>query len=531
MSRLLPLALHSCLLLPAGACALGDASGTDSSEQDPFASTWDVTSDEPFPGTVAGELTIPPSGSARLTLRLENARFTALPEACAPSPIVTKRSWISADHTTLHCELVASEDDRTVGFTAVAVSPEGDPLSGTVRVTEEGDDPTEAELPELDAPETPAGLSPRLRFVSSPDFLNADVADLSQGPGFWNRGRSTNGINAAHRRTLDTILDDWEAMQPDGVLVAGDLVDGRWGRDEHRTGNFGPVGTPEQARLALVRAARTYYPQWLQRFEDHDLLVFPAIGDHEYGDNPWPERKRALVPAFREQFADHFTRTPSGKPLWEERPKGPHEFTAYAGRPLPDVQVISIDPFDLTAERERIGLDRQQRGWLREVLQRANQDGVEWIIVQGHVPILGPVRLRGSSGLTLPGGERSKVWQMFERYGVDLYLAGEAHDVTVSEAGGVTQVVHGGLYQYGLTNALVLDLYDDFLYLTLRDYDVRYRDAADGSRLWETRRDGMAKKIRVVGDPFTIGTGVIRADQGLEHESGLLVPWKGVSTR
>lgn len=110
---------------------------------------------------------------------------------------------------------------------------------------------------------------------------------------------------------------------------------------------------------------------------------------------------------------------------------------------------------------------------------------------------------------------------------MDLYLAGEAHDVTVSEAGGVTQVVHGGLYQYGLTNALVLDLYDDFLYLSLRDYDIRYNDAEDGTRLWETRRSGVAKHIRIVGRPFTIGTATIDPELGLQDPSGLLVPWKG----
>ncbi|HKO33056.1 MAG TPA: hypothetical protein VJY85_04870, partial [Candidatus Limnocylindria bacterium] len=118
----------------------------------------------------------------------------------------------------------------------------------------------------------------------------------------------------------------------------------------------------------------------------------------------------------------------------------------------------------------------------------------------------------------------SAVWKLFERYDVDLYLAGEAHDVTVLEKGGVTQIVHGGLFQFGLTNALLLDIYDDFIYLTLRDYDVRHRDAADGTRLWETVREGMPRHIEVRNEPFGLGTGVLRDSAGLRNTSGVLRP-------
>ena len=131
-----------------------------------------------------------------------------------------------------------------------------------------------------------------LRLLSSPDFLNADVADLGRGPSRWSPGRSENGINKSYRRALDRILDDWAAQDPAAVLVAGDLVNGRWGRDDRRVGTFGPVRTPPQQKAAVRRAARTYYPQWLERFREHGLEVFPSTGDHEYGDNDWPREKR-----------------------------------------------------------------------------------------------------------------------------------------------------------------------------------------------------------------------------------------------
>jgi len=139
------------------------------------------------------------------------------------------------------------------------------------------------------------------------------------------------------------------------------------------------------------------------------------------------------------------------------------------------------------------------------------------------VPIVWPVGTsRGSSGLHYPGGTSSPLWKMFARYGVDLYLSGEVHDVSVAEQDGVTQISHGGLFQFGLTNALLLDFYDNSIYLTLRDYDMRARDAADGTRLWETRRRGLPKLLEVADQPFTIGTALLPHDGDLESASGVL---------
>ena len=127
------------------------------------------------------------------------------------------------------------------------------------------------------------------------------------------------------------MLDDWEATDPDGVLIAGDLVEGHWGTDDLKTGNFGPVGSLPQQLAALHRAADTYYPQYLKRFAQHDLPLFPAVGDHEYGDNPWPASKRARIRAFREEFADHFTRTQPREAEVHRPPQRP----ARAGRRTP----------------------------------------------------------------------------------------------------------------------------------------------------------------------------------------------------
>jgi hypothetical protein len=455
------------------------------------------------------------------------ARVVALPEACESSTVTSTASAI------VEADLVCAvtPDATAIDFTVVVVGRDGEEVGAQV-TARRGLDERSGALPGRPITGPDADLEPDLRLLSSPDFLNGDVGDLADGPGSWadqpRRTRTTNSTNRAYERGLDRILDDWEALDPAGVLVAGDLTDGRWGYDDAGTGNFGPVDTLRQRRLAVRRAARTYYPQWRERFSERDLAVFPAMGDHEYGDNPWPRRKRALAGRFRAEYARAFTTDAAGDPLFPDRPEGPARLTAYAGRPTPDVQVVSLDVFDITPERARIGVDRRQLRWLRGVLQRAQRDGVEWVVVQGHTPILQPVRQRASSGLAYPGGRDSRLWRVFQRYGVDLYLAGEVHDTTATEADGIVQVSHGGIFHVSLTTALLLDFYDDRIDLTLRDYDVRHAEDPSGRRLWKTRRGGMPFDIEVGDQVSTIGTATVvgRAGGGarLSQPSGILVP-------
>ncbi len=473
-----------------------------------------------------GTFTVSGRGQQTVLVELDGARFLSLPRACAGSSTVNARSLIDAEVDGLRCFLLpGTTERRTVTFAGLVVAAPGETVSGTVRV--EGG-PAAALPRRLVTPGTPPPApASTLRLLSSPDFLNADVGDLRRGPNRWRPGRTENSINGDYRRALDTVLDDWAGLSPDAVLVAGDLVDGWWGTDATRSGVFGPVATPAQRRSALRRAAATYYPQWLQRFRERGLTVLPAMGDHEYGDDPWGRTKGLLARSFERAYARDLGRLPERAPLGAvSRPRGVHHDSAYAVRPTPDVQLVTLNVFDITPQRHRIRVDPAQMRWLRQVLGQARRDGVRWIIVQGHTPILWPVRVRGSSGLHYEGGRSSRLWKTFREYGVDLYLAGEVHDVTATEADGITQITHGGAFQYGLTNYLVMDITDDYAYLTLRDYDAERRDAANGSRLWETRPSGMPKYLRIDPEPFTIGTGVLLPDGDLTRQSGVLTPWR-----
>lgn len=476
---------------------------------------------------VRGSVTVPRTRGrdALVRLHLTNARLTAIPAGCRPSALVQRFSSISADGRDLTCRVSPPTRRRTLRFAAVVDGGVGERVGASVAV--DGRRTTlAAKRITFGSARPEAGF----RFLSSPDFLNADVGDLRRGPGFWRpgrRGATTNSTNPAYERALDTILDDWQSLAPDQVLVAGDLVEGWWGTRQDRSGNFGSGETFAQRQASLRRAAATYYPQWVERFARRGMIAHLAMGDHEYGDNGWGPDKRALAPLFEREFAARFTRLADGSPRYANRPRGSrHELTAYAWRPQPELQMVTLNVFDITAEHARIRLDLKQLRWLEGVLRDARRDGVRFIVVQGHTPIVGPVRTRGSSGLTYEGGRSSELWQLFQRYGVDLYLSGEVHDVTAIHRDGVLQLSHGGLFAFGLTNYLVADVYQDRMRLTLRDYDVRAVDKPGKRRLWESRPGGMPASLRVSPTPFTIGTAVIDGRGRLLERSGIMRPWQ-----
>ncbi len=509
-----------CLLVAVTALAVPSGSATSSGAARVTGVGW---ADGPAPAAEGSVLplrvTLGPGAATEATVRVAGGAVVGLPDACAPSTVIRRRSYLAADGATLVCDVV---DERSLEL-AIDVRTGGAPGPVTATVTNGGVATAAPARPLVTGlPDTPR----LLRLVSSPDFLNADVADLRRGPGFWNPRRSANSTSPAYERAIDRVLDDWEQLRPAGVLVAGDLVDGRWGRDSHHTGNFGPVGSPAQRATATRLAAATYYPQYVQRFREHGLDLYPAAGDHEYGDNPWTASKRRLAPVFQEQFARYFTRTPSGRPRFRDHPTGVHAGTAYAFRPAPGVQVVTIDPFDIAPDHSRLRVDRQQLRWLTRVLRSAQADGVRWTIVQGHLPILGPVRSRGSSELHYPGGARSRLWKVFEKFGVDVYLCGEVHDVTATGQDGILQLAHGGAFQFGLTTYAVLDVHDDRLDITLRDYAVKVRDARDHTRLWETVRSGLKKWIRIGREPVTIGTLTLGESGQMTRRTGILLPYR-----
>jgi len=480
-----------------------------------------VSSNGPARGTVRVGGNVPDGSD--LVLSSGNATFAALPDQCGISTAKVRLSWITSDGRTLHCSLKGADagSPRDVEFTVVVDGDgTGDSLTASAAI---GD--ASLALPERPVTVGVLAEERRMRLLSSPDFTNADIGDLTQGEADFDPATQVNGINDDYRTSLDTVLDDWASKSPDEVTVAGDLVDGHWGEDDQGLEIFGPTSTTAERQEAIRRAGTVYYAQWQQRFAEHGLdNVHPAIGDHEFGDNPWPRAKVELVDTYRDTWASYFTRNPDGSPVYDDRPVGSvNEYAAYAWRPRPDVQMVSLSEFTASGGRMRTRLDDEQYDWLVGVLAKAKADGIRWIFVQGHIPILEPVRFGASSNLAYAPRAGARLWRQFVKYGVDLYLCGEVHDVTATQKDGVLQVAHGGIFQYGRLNYLLADVYDSHLDLKFYDYEFEGDETSD-DRLWETRT-GIPAHIVYQSDPDIIGTAQLWADGRLTRRSGAMAPY------
>lgn len=368
-----------------------------------------------------------------------------------------------------------------------------------------------------------AAEEPLYTFVSMPDWFNADIGDLSQLD-TWRSGFG-NSTNDKYRRSIRLMLDAVAAQDPDGVFVAGDLVEGHWGADVEGTRFFGPTKTLEQRRQQIGNAGHFYYGEWAKRFAGRNLTVYPAIGDHELGDNPWSgdgcygagcDFKRSAFPIFKQAWADVFGDIPG----FVSRPVGTRfKSTAYAVRLTPDILLVTVDVFARENGDVHTRLTQGQLDWLNQVLDTTT---AQTVIVQGHVPVMWPVRARRSSQLYYEGAKESPFWQTLVDHDVDLYLCGEVHDVTALSDSGVVQISHGGLVNWGDVNYLVGKVYPDRIDLELHRFTADVAEPIT-SRLWATtwkrpNADVVYQPGTTITGTMTLGSeGVIAPTGELAH--------------
>jgi hypothetical protein len=352
-----------------------------------------------------------------------------------------------------------------------------------------------------------------------PDFVNADLGDVRviDGPGNlgWDPG-DPNSINSHYRATLGVVLDQVASEHPDAVLVAGDEVMGRWyAHDTGHNGIFGPDNTYGQKLRAIRKAGRFYYRTWEKRFARRGLIVYPAVGDHDIGDigdNDWPHRsfKMHAFGTFKGTWAREFTANGS---KYAMRPTGtPFEGTAYAVKLTPETLLITVDEFAKYNGRVHIRLTSGQLDWVRATIEQARASGVENVIVQGHVSVLGPVKNQNSSNLLYEGGGSSAFWQMLKRHDVDLYLAGEAHDMTVHTDGTLVQVTHGGSVPRGQCNYLLIKIYRDRIDLELKQFSGSVLNST--RELWQMGKNRLPWSQIINQDPRSVGTMTIDKSTG-----------------
>jgi len=311
------------------------------------------------------------------------------------------------------------------------------------------------------------------RFTSFPDLFN------------WNIKYPQPGWEDA----VDWFLVGMKKEGPAFSLNAGDIMDARWWSSE------------EEVR----RETDAYWGGFRKRFEDKDIRLYIAPGDHEYGDDQGL-RKMHLAPVFAEQFAKIFDMPENGPP----HKKGLAYSFAHE-----NLAVITVDTFEDAGNRMSMTVSGKQLAWLKKELEKYKDK--QFIIVQGHVPVVGPVRSKNSSANMLEGGTKSEFWQTMVEHGVDAYFCGEHHRITAKQHDGIWQIVHGSLWgtQTDL-NYLRGSVWPDRLELELFRFDVEY----SGRRLTEQHphrgNGGPWSEVKIAAatkknGPLSVGKLVIKA--------------------
>jgi len=279
----------------------------------------------------------------------------------------------------------------------------------------------------------PASKKASWRFVSIPDFLNCDVRYPEPK---W-------------EDALGYVLRQIRAENPDFVLVAGDLVMGRW------------WDGPKQ----IEELSKVFYTAWIGRMRDHGLKFYAAVGDHELGDNPWHGKRLEHVPHYERAFVKYLKMPRNGPP-------GKEGLTySFVHK---NVLFVAVDVFEQESMGAGMGtatFSGKQVDWLRKTL--ADRADADHVVVMGHTPIIGPVRARASSRLMLKGGRGSRLWQTMKAGGVDLYLCGEVHAITCRQVDGIEHIAHGSLFGYVNTvNYLVATVTPKTMRLELKRIDI-----------------------------------------------------------
>ncbi len=271
-----------------------------------------------------------------------------------------------------------------------------------------------------------------LHFTSFPDLFN------------WNIKYPEPGWEGA----MDWFLDGMKAEGPAFSLNAGDIMDARW------------WDTPEQVR----RKTDEYWGGMKRRFDDKDIRLYIAPGDHEYGDDKGLTIME-LAPIYADQFSSIFDMPRNGP----DHKKGlAYSFTEK------NLAVISVDTFEDAGDHMSMTVTGKQLEWFKRQLKKHSDK--EFIIVQGHVPAFGPVASKNSSANMLAGGgPDSEFWRAMVDHGVDAYLCGEHHRITCKQRDGVWQIVHGALWGTQTdVNYMRGSVWPGKLVLELFEFDVKY---------------------------------------------------------
>ena len=378
---------------------------------------------------------------------------------------------------------------------------------------------------------------PVVKFVSVPDFLNmdfqlddprlmdltaarqaqlvaeinADLANPSPDPptsqAAINKhvGNFVGTVENGYRGASQVLLEALAAENADFFTVSGDLLYTRWPKGSQLTEPWAPGHILQQADI--------YYDAWIENVETHSGFdlgdIYTIVGDHEIGDNDWGANKLPLIPTYRQAYIDKVGNEATiAEGAYVDAPPG-FEGRTYAVQ-RGNMLLVGLDQFEtFTAATGgsytnvgsqmasvRVDVTGAQLTWLDDTLTQANSDtSIDHIVVMAHAPIAGRdfVDVQAtSSGLKNLTGEDGPLWQTLANHGVDLYLPGEVHAVSMQMADDVLQVVtgtnifqptdKGGVGNIGFNlnapvtseqNYMVVEVYEDRIDLTIKGIETK----------------------------------------------------------
>lgn len=305
------------------------------------------------------------------------------------------------------------------------------------------------------------------------------------------------------------------------IMMPGDMVSYGGRTTEQIKKRYGhPDLTDNQViyQIAKNAARNTRYLFDQNGWDGIPLLA--CIGDHEIGGNRGfftsHNSKILTIPDYRRGFKEGYyfkneSSAVSSNPYWygntvvnlstPSTPVGtPYEGTSFA-YVHKNALFVTVDAFQKISASDY--LDRKlgtggegtvtctvtgaHLNWFESVLSAAQANpSIHHIFVQAHVPIQQPVRKVRCSGQYFDLGVASQFWQVMEKYGVDVYFAGEVHSNTATKApsSGLVQLVTRSNGFYGFLTVDVLKDVIDIKYMREEGDLPRFNNAyVEGGRL------------------------------------------------
>jgi hypothetical protein len=270
---------------------------------------------------------------------------------------------------------------------------------------------------------------------------------------------SVVGLNANGERAYPL----FQKHQCEFVLFPGDMHQAHYLKEKVFKDKF-----PQMSDSLLIQhGSKLAYDNFKMHCTRFGFAPILCVGDHELNDDSWRLNTPICkaLPVFKDAFRLAAMFDSSGKELYTDsiggvpqRPLGtPYAGTSYAFI-RGNIMFVTVDTYRYEGPDVIVGdmTTSHQCGtgavvgahldWLDKVLAAGRKaPGVDFVIVQAHLPILRPVRSYMSSLMLIDDYERSTLWQTMVANGVDIYLGGEIHMPTTSRQKGTSliQIISG----------------------------------------------------------------------------------------